>query len=246
MTEGERDLYWTLLVWVMRDGKIPASSQKLSQLTPQSSKKFAKNWSGIKHLFVPTSDSNFVTNLKALSVHQEAVKRLENGRSAGIASGQKRTLKSTGVGTGVGTGVAPADGTVDETGVSIWSQQTDTDTDIDTTKTPLPPSGDSGKKEDSDYTDLFLSFWKAYPKKTGKGAAFKAWKKIREPAKTLGLILEALEWQKESYDWTKEGGKFIKHPQGYLNARMWEDEKPQQQSQSGEAVVYGGGTPVWY
>lgn len=80
-------------------------------------------------------------------------------------------------------------------------------------KPPISPTG-----------ELFDRFWKSYPRKVGKGAALRAWKKVREPAKTLGLILAALEWQVESEDWREKKGKYIPHPATYLNHERWQDE----------------------
>jgi hypothetical protein len=76
----------------------------------------------------------------------------------------------------------------------------------------------------NEYSSEFLEFWKHYPKKKAKGAAWKAWKKIKRPVETLVKIQTALLWQKKSKDWTKEGGQFIPYPATYLNAKGWEDE----------------------
>lgn len=67
-------------------------------------------------------------------------------------------------------------------------------------------------------------FWAAYPRKTAKIDARKAWDKLSPDADTLKVILEALEAQKKSPQWTKEGGQFIPHPATWLNAKRWEDE----------------------
>jgi hypothetical protein len=75
---------------------------------------------------------------------------------------------------------------------------------------------------------FFESFWSAYPRKQGKGAARKAWKKLSEPATKLKLILEALSWQKETAQWKKENGQYIPMPATYLNQDRWLDEKPKQ------------------
>jgi hypothetical protein len=71
---------------------------------------------------------------------------------------------------------------------------------------------------------FFTEFWTDYPRKTGKGAARKAWKKIKSPKATLEKILAALEWQKKSEQWTKDGGQYIPYPGTYLNQERWEDE----------------------
>lgn len=64
----------------------------------------------------------------------------------------------------------------------------------------------------------FAQFWAAYPKKTGKGHAMKAW-----PGDgLLPPILAALSWQVPTWD---QG--YTKNPATWLNARCWEDEKQQ-------------------
>ena len=80
---------------------------------------------------------------------------------------------------------------------------------------PLTPKGDG----------TFEMFWKEYPKKVGKGAAEKLWKKIGQPASTLVEIISALEWQRESEQWTKDNGSYIPNPSTYLSQRRWEDER---------------------
>lgn len=75
--------------------------------------------------------------------------------------------------------------------------------------------------------EAFDTFWKAYPRKVGKGAARRAWKKIKKPDVILALILEALAWQKKSADWTKDGGEFVPYPSKYLNDMRWCDEYPE-------------------
>ena len=74
------------------------------------------------------------------------------------------------------------------------------------------------------YAPEFESFWREYPRKIGKGGAYKAWGKLKPP---LRDCLSALQWQKKSEQWTKEQGQFIPHPATWLNQRRWEDEKPQ-------------------
>lgn len=69
----------------------------------------------------------------------------------------------------------------------------------------------------------FEQFWKAYPKKKDKQKAKQAWHKHKPP---LDDVLFALSWQRESADWQKENGKYIKHPERYLNAGSWQDEQP--------------------
>ena len=71
--------------------------------------------------------------------------------------------------------------------------------------------------------DVFGVFWKAYPKKVGKGDARKAWAKKKPP---LDEVLLTLEWQKASDQRTKDDGQYIPNPSTYINQDRWEDEPP--------------------
>jgi len=70
----------------------------------------------------------------------------------------------------------------------------------------------------------FDQFWKSYPKKVGKGAARKVWKKIKPNEKLWSKIIASLEIQKLSHQWTKYGGQYIPNPSTWLNEERWEDE----------------------
>lgn len=76
--------------------------------------------------------------------------------------------------------------------------------------------------------EKFETFWSAYPKKTGKEAARKSWARVPKPSETLQAILKALVWQRESEQWSKDGGQFIPNPATYLNQQRWLDEPPAQ------------------
>ena len=70
----------------------------------------------------------------------------------------------------------------------------------------------------------FDAFWVAYPKKVGKGAAEKAFSKLSPSL--LPQMLSAIDAQKQSDQWKKDGGQFIPNPATWLNQRRWEDELP--------------------
>lgn len=72
----------------------------------------------------------------------------------------------------------------------------------------------------------FDAFWVAYPRKTAKMQAVKAWQKTAPDGALLARILLAVSQQARSEQWTKDGGQFIPHPASWLNARRWEDEAP--------------------
>jgi hypothetical protein len=66
----------------------------------------------------------------------------------------------------------------------------------------------------------FNEFWNFYPKKVGKDKALTAWKKKRP---NVALVINALEWQKDSKQWL-DG--FIPNPATYITEGRWKDERP--------------------
>ena len=71
---------------------------------------------------------------------------------------------------------------------------------------------------------IFEKFWKAYPKKKGKGNC-KRWFNSHKPSNELvGKMITAIEAQKKSDEWLKDNGQFIPLPYTWLNGERWEDE----------------------
>ena len=71
---------------------------------------------------------------------------------------------------------------------------------------------------------MFDSFWQLYPRKEGKAIALKAWKKLKADNGLFQTIDKALQLQRASPQWVKDGGKYIPHASTWLNGRRWEDE----------------------
>ena len=76
------------------------------------------------------------------------------------------------------------------------------------------------------YMREFEVFWAAYPRHTGKQDAYKAFVKLKPDEALMQAILSGIERQKQSAQWTKDGGQFIPHPATWLNGCRWEDELP--------------------
>ena len=70
--------------------------------------------------------------------------------------------------------------------------------------------------------EAFESFWKIYPRKVGKQAAKKSFLKV--PKSVWPKLIPAVEAQKASYQWQRDGGQFIPHPATWLNQGRWDDE----------------------
>ena len=84
--------------------------------------------------------------------------------------------------------------------------------------TPIAPMG--AKRSDAE----FEIFWNAYPTKVGKQPARKAFDKVKVPVETL---VAAIERQKCSSQWSKDGGQYIPNPATWLNQGRWTDELPE-------------------
>jgi hypothetical protein len=82
------------------------------------------------------------------------------------------------------------------------------------------PSSSSSSSSINNTIDRFDEFWKAYPRKVSKGAAEKAWNKIKPNNETVTLMIKAISAQKLS----EVEEKFIPYPASWLNATKWLDE----------------------
>lgn len=68
----------------------------------------------------------------------------------------------------------------------------------------------------------FEEFWRVYPRKIGKAKALAKFMGL--PRSLLPTILSSVEEAKRTWDWKKDGGRFIPHPTTWLNGSRWEDE----------------------
>ena len=115
-------------------------------------------------------------------------------------------------------------------------REPETEAETETEKnTPHTPQGgadpdadpDTDETDDLTYSDEFEAFMRVYPKRVGKGAAWRAWKKLR-PSKTLQRrMAEAVKAQSTWPDWQRDNGKYIPHPSTWINQARWDDEPPQ-------------------
>jgi hypothetical protein len=82
--------------------------------------------------------------------------------------------------------------------------------------------GKERKESNHASRDGFDEFWKAYPRKVGKGEAEKQWAKAK--GIDLQAVLKAIERARATEQWQKDSGQFIPHPATWLSQRRWEDE----------------------
>ena len=94
------------------------------------------------------------------------------------------------------------------------------------TVTELPLPANAGERARFTYPEDFEEFWRFVPpdKKTGKGAAFKVWKRMS--AEDKAKATDRMEWTAgcfEALDPDKQRLCFLKDPQGWLSGRKFED-----------------------
>lgn len=96
-------------------------------------------------------------------------------------------------------------------------------------KENISPNGDitphtplAGRRDTQE--ERFADFWAAYPRKSGKGAAQKAWAKLKPSKELFETIMTQVAFAKQCEQWQKDGGQYIPNPATWLNQRRWEDE----------------------
>lgn len=103
------------------------------------------------------------------------------------------------------------------------------------------PSEENNTDHPSVQEARFNAFWDAYPNKKAKQNALKAWKKIKPNAELFEKIMKAVELQKRSEDWQREGGRFIPHPATWINGGRWDDVTKEVSNNEPDRHPSGGG-----
>lgn len=94
------------------------------------------------------------------------------------------------------------------------------DTRHQTKEPPIAPQG--GKRVSRDNLDHdFETWWLAYPRRTGKGHAEKAYTTARKITDAATLLAGA---ERYAADKRGEDSRYIKHPRTWLNGKCWLDE----------------------
>ena len=75
-------------------------------------------------------------------------------------------------------------------------------------------------EEEQNCASAFELFWAAYPKKVGKRESQIKWKQLKPD---IEQCVRAIEHQKKTEQWRKDGGQFIPHPATWLHQGRWDD-----------------------
>ena len=98
-------------------------------------------------------------------------------------------------------------------------KEEEVDKDKEEYKPPISP-----KKRGMMYTDDFNTFWKVYPKKVGKDAAWRRWKSLNGTRPALAVLVSAISKQAQSDQWQRDNGQYIPNPATWLHEGRWADE----------------------
>jgi len=220
MTWLQRHFYRALLLASFRCDTRPYLPDDDAQLWVLADAKSAKAWKENREAvlvkFTPLTDDKgrpVLSNKRVLEEWQVASAKSQIARQKGIL-GRKKQLAGNSESRATAQpqpGISPA-----------LAQQNQSQNQITKSKAQKPSSSPDG-----DGVRLgFDVFWKAYPRRTARGAALKAWLKLKPDADLQQKILTAIEAQKKTDQWSKDGGRFIPHPATWLNHTRWLDEQP--------------------
>lgn len=86
----------------------------------------------------------------------------------------------------------------------------------------------------------FERFWREYPKKVGKGDAYRAFKQLKLSTEDVDeLVLHLVKRKKEDVKWIE--GRYVPNPATFLRQHRWEDAyqraKPSQQRDWGGHIA---------
>jgi Protein of unknown function (DUF1376) len=98
----------------------------------------------------------------------------------------------------------------------------------------LPPIPKLDPEPSEGYTQEFLTFWAAYPRKDAKGAAYKAFEKAKKRAKVERIMSGVKAYAKRRKG---EDPQYTKLPTTWLNGDCWNDEPNKEPPKMGGGYV---------
>lgn len=104
-------------------------------------------------------------------------------------------------------------------------EEVEKEIEIEIEYTPLnPPAGEDTRSKQRVMEHRFEEFWKVYPKKRSKDAAYRRFCKINPSEELLQTMIRAVEKQAKTDQWRKSNGDYIPYPATWLNSGGWKDE----------------------
>lgn len=144
-------------------------------------------------------------------------KRREAGRKGGLAKAARSTSNNKQTSS---RPVATASNRVANDKQNVAKSKSKKDTSYEVSITSSSTTSTAASRQAEHEREFHENFWPAYPKKVGKQDALKAFIKARKTT-DLETILEGVNrYSSQPF----EDSRLIKHPQGWLNGKRWEDE----------------------
>jgi uncharacterized protein YdaU (DUF1376 family) len=205
-----RGLYREMLTqaW-LRGAQLPNDYAAIRRATGASQDEWDRCWPMIQRYW-EVRDGHLI-NTTQLEVYEEAQgvrqRALDRGRNGGKASGRSRRSSNS------------------------------SSTQVELKLKPLSLSLTDHSTEQSDpKRDRFERWWDGYPRKVGKDAAWREWLHRSPDDDLTAVMITAVEQQRASEQWLRDGGQFIPHPRTWLHQGRWQDEPVSSHSSQPSAV----------
>lgn len=227
MNFAGRGMYLEMLLEQWESGSVPASPSELASLLGGTKAEWTRAWPKLSACFVARTRDGRLVNAKLEGVRRDRLKYKKAQAESGLRGAQKR-WKNHGkpIGSPSGRHESPMAKNGSSSSSSFASAFADTppppdgEVALDVTGTQLQAQSENG----AGLRERFDAFWKVYPRKVGRDAAWRAWQKRRPGADLTGQICAALAWQRQQDNWLRDGGRFIPNPSTWIHQGRWQDE----------------------
>jgi uncharacterized protein YdaU (DUF1376 family) len=210
----EVGIYVRLLMAEWVNGPLVDNTLELSRIAGCDEEEFLKYWAKPSQKFYSNGDGKiFNKRLEKTRKDQKKYIRLQSKK--GTASWEVRKTKGKMTRDGYQPEAKPEAKPEPKSSSSSSSSVKEKDNN--------PPTP---RKRGTVYSEDFIVFWKNYPKKVSKDAAWNAWKKRNGDRPPLLEVINALTSQSSSEQWMKDGGQYVPNPATWINHGRWADELP--------------------
>lgn len=209
MTNEQFGCYILLLshAWLRPDG-LPSGMASLAKLARCTESRFVRCiWDGIKSRFQLNAESRYFNDRMEEERQKQSTFKAERSQSGKRGAAHRWPEKVNGSAYGSAIGSATKQPLAKEHSSSASASAS-------ALKNVQPRAAEP----------RFDAFWTCYPKRIGKDAARKAFARRKVDDALLAVMLSALELQKASKQWQRDGGQFVPNPATWINQGRWQDE----------------------
>src|SRR6185295_6362889 len=210
MNYAAQGMYFAMLLEQWESGSVPSSPAEVASLLGGTKTEWTRAWPKLSACFVARKRDGRLVNAKLERVRRDRLKFSKRQAESGLRGAQERWKKH---GKPIGSPSNRHQSPMAKNGSSASASAS-----ASASHGTPPSNGAPALRE------RFDAFWAAYPKKTGKGAAWRAWEKLRPNPDLATHMHAARAWQRHKDNWLREGGRYIPNPSTWLNQKRWEDE----------------------